>query len=71
MEKDCQFTSIYYGKFVTSQTVSFSRADIRLYAANRKVSDLLVEPIVIHVVYDKYAWGLNGELLIVANSRAN
>ena len=27
MEMDCQFISIYYGKFVTSQTVSFSRAD--------------------------------------------
>ena len=27
MEMDCQFISIY-GKFLTSQTVSFSRADI-------------------------------------------
>ena len=29
METDCQFISIY-GEFVTSQTVSFSRADIKL-----------------------------------------
>ena len=33
MKMDYQFISIYYGKFVTSQTASFSRTDI---SSNRK-----------------------------------
>ena len=48
MEIDCQFISIY-GKFVTSQTASFSRADINvipwesyIYIENSKVCDSII-----------------------------